>query len=89
MACAHSIDMHGVQGATKRLKVSRSVMDGSGKSQRVQVAACILACHAVNHEDAVRATPPAGQGLMSVLPTAAELPPLFDELLSEAPACSA
>ena len=36
-------DMHGMQGTTKRLKISRSVMDGSGKSQRVQVAACILA----------------------------------------------
>ena len=34
--------MHGMQGTTKRLKISRSVMDGSGKSQRVQVAACIL-----------------------------------------------
>ena len=35
--------MRGVQGTTKRLKISRSVMDGSGKSQRVQVAACTLA----------------------------------------------
>jgi len=32
------------QGATKRLKISRSVMDGSGKSQRVQARRACLPC---------------------------------------------
>lgn len=51
-------EAHGMQGTTKRLKISRSVMDGSGKSQRVQVAKCILAaaCYAVKHGDAAAVT---------------------------------
>lgn len=65
--------MHAMQGTTKRLKISRSVMDGSGKSQRVQVAACAPAAAwcAVKHNSA-SVTLFVGHVLTSVPRTAAE-----------------
>ena len=66
-------DLRGMQGTTKRLKISRSVMDGSGKSQRVQVPARIVAIvsSALEHEDAALVTLLVGHGLTRAPPIAA------------------